>query len=196
MERYPQENQLSSDEEMVDSTANDYDSAMEDESTDEDLGDDDNDDDDSIEASINNKNEDLFHQRFSQEPLNESMCSANPSTITKVSVDASVELHISSATKDKSLTDLLLKEKDPKKVSKYWQKCAQSSMEGNRKVLRNQWKRFNKSFTDRQCPIYMALSRYADLFVTTESLKVRSMTEEWWLGHLYKGFFLTCFVFV
>lgn len=170
VEQYPAQDQSSSDEEMMEGMEED---GVDDSSIGEVTDDQDDDDNESIGDSGNGKTVDLFRERFSLEPLKESVMNPNPSTTRKISVDSSIELHVSSLTKDESLADLLLKEKDPKKTFDHWQKSAQTSFEGTRKVLQNQWKRFNKSLTGSQAPIYLALSRYADLFVTADSIKVR-----------------------
>ena len=55
---------------------------------------------------------------------------------------------------------------------------ADSSFECNRTFLQRRWKRLDKStMTETQFSIYPFLTRYMDLFVTTDSRKVRAVNE-------------------
>jgi hypothetical protein len=139
------------------------------------------DDDASLDQNMNDDNDktatDSFRQRFSRQPLPRSEITADAPPIKKVPVDSSLELQVSAKvdSDDHLLVDLFVTEKEPKQVLEHWKKCAQMSFEGTRKVLKPQWKRFNNKggFTASQAPVYSSLTRYADLFVTSDSLEVR-----------------------
>ena len=147
--------------------------------------DDDDADDDSVlvtENGVGGDREpalDLFRQRFSSIAMSESeLENASPLT-TKIPIERSHELHLSTLSKEKSdifLDGLLPTSKNSKRSSGEWQEITEQSFSGNRKVLQRQWKRVNKTklMTDHQASIYPFLTRYTDLLVTTESRKVGS----------------------
>jgi hypothetical protein len=153
---------------------------------------DDVDDDNSVQDSKNGGDEDsntfdLFRQRFSRGPLQKSELTNSTLTTTKVSIEGSLELHVSQLAKGDELDSLLPEDKTTKKSMEEWSELAQSSFSGNRKVLQRRWKRVQKRMTDNQAPIYPFLTRYADLLVTTESRKVRSTANEGGFGSFFPG---------
>jgi hypothetical protein len=136
-----------------------------------------NDDDDaSVQADGDKTTIDFFRQRFSRQPQTVPKLTADAPAVKRIPTGVPFELLVSD--NGNELDDLLVTEKDPTKCSEHWQKCAQTAFEGSRKVLQQQWKTFNKNkkgLTSIQAPIYAALARYADVFVTADSMKVRTL---------------------
>ena len=130
-------------------------------------------DDDSVEHAVENKS-DLFRQRFSREPLLAGALTSNEPLI-KLTLDASLELHVAAAESD--LESRLLKMKADKDGTEKdaLQSISRESFECNRQVLQRQWKRKQKSLSRSQSQLYPFLSRYMDLLVTTDSTKVRKL---------------------
>jgi hypothetical protein len=147
----------------------------------EDAGDeeenDDNDDIDSVgdadnEDSEKNSTQDLFRQRFGRKHVEQSESENNP-TSHIIAVDESLELHVTHPEDSNTLDDLTSALEDANK-RRDWEKLAEKSFAGNRMVLQRQWKRLHRQMSKEQAPIYSFLTRYTDMLVTTESLKVRS----------------------
>jgi hypothetical protein len=164
VEEYKSENESSSEEGDDESVEDDTEIA-------EEINDD---DEASVEADGDETTIDFFRQRFSRQPQTVSELTADAPAVKRIPTGVPFELHISH--NGNELDDFLVTEKDPTKCSEHWQKCAQTAFEGSRKVLQQQWKRFNKKgFTSIQAPIYAALARYADIFGTADSMKVRAL---------------------
>jgi hypothetical protein len=132
------------------------------------------DDDDFAEHAFENKS-DLFRQRFSREPLLAEASTSSNEPLIKLTLDASIELHVAAAESD--LESRLLKMKADKDGTEKeaLQSISRESFECNRQVLQRQWKRKKKGLSTSQSQLYPFLSRYMDLLVTTDSTKVRKL---------------------
>lgn len=133
---------------------------------------------------------DLFHQHFSRKPLDQDGLKNSSAETSKVTVNDNVELLLTLANSNDASDD-------PKFGSEIkpddLQKIADSSFEGNRKILQHRWKRLNKNrntLTEKQYPIYPFLTRYMDLLVTTDSRKVRIGREIECLSYFLTPLFL------
>ncbi len=132
------------------------------------------DDDDSVDEDGNSSSHkpalDLFHQHFRQEPLGQDELQNILPTTSKATVNESVDMLLTVPFSDRSshypAFNFNTKPED-------LQTLAESSFEGNRKILQLRWKRLNKvTMTKKQYPIYPFLTRYMDLFVKTDTRKV------------------------
>lgn len=135
------------------------------------------DDDGSISEHMHSSDDkrplDLFHQRFSRFPLKKEELTNMSSTSNKVSMNDMLEFQvmIPSMTDDSSGENF-----DSNTTPGELKTLADSSFECNRTFLQRRWKRLNKStMTETQFSIYPFLTRYMDLFVTTDSRKVRAV---------------------
>ena len=164
------------DEVMEDNASEDTDSCPDDsELEDYEPGTDENDDDSDYSIhdteAENNSFLDLFSHRFGRSPFLKSELKRSPST-TRVTVDETVELHVSTSNDGNSFEGLLPNGTEVKQFG--WQELAHSSFGANRKVLQRRWRRFNKRkvMSEDQASIYPFLTRYMDLLLTAETRKV------------------------
>lgn len=148
------------------------------------------DDEDSVEADNDGATIDFFRKRFNRELLSKSELSAGPPAPKRVLNGAPLEFLVSSSGDE--MDDLLVSEKDPAKTAELWKTCSLTAFQGCRKVLQQQWKQFNrKVFASSQAPIYAPLARYADLFVTANSMKVRAHLR--FVHHFYGAMSANCY---
>lgn len=170
---------LTDTEMVIDANENESSESGED-SSDDDINDGtiyDHDDDESVVDLVRPGDEklplDLFHQRFSRDPLKkDELESTSQTSSSKVSVDGMFEFQVTTPSGGDTLPSPIF---DSKTTPDDLKRVSESAFENNRSVLQRRWKRLNKStMTEAQFPIYPFLARYMDAFMTTDSRKVRA----------------------
>lgn len=176
------------DEQSEDESSDDEGNSDEDDGKDEDLegSDEDLEEQNSVSQDDGGGKIDVFSQRFGRSPLSALEMSKEPSSIEKVPLETSLEFLVSNGIGGSDeFADLLIKESNPTEKSNHWQKCAKLALASTRKVLNQNWKKYNKkTFTSRQAPVYAALSTYADMFVTADSIKTREEMHRLYMLHV------------
>jgi hypothetical protein len=152
----------------------DLESESELETEENDVNENEKDDDDYLEHT------DLFRQRFSREPLlaGAEALTSNDQPVIKLTLDANLELHVTAAAEsdlESRLLQIKADNKDGSTEKDALQSISRESFECNRQVLQRQWKRKQKGLSTSQSQLYPFLSRYMDLLVTTDSIKVRKL---------------------
>jgi hypothetical protein len=168
-----------SDSEMGDSSESENSENSEDEGnmSDDDVEDKTDDkDDDSVSGHIGSSDDkrplDLYHQRFSRDPLTKDELANTGAASSKVTVNDILEFQVTTSSPVNGLDGPTF---DSNTTPDELKRLAESSFEINRTVLQRRWKQLNKSkMTEVQFPVYPFLSRYMDMFVETSSRKVCS----------------------